>query len=42
MAPRLYIATNGMSVWYSDNLGDELQRTQTARGACIREHRCGG
>ena len=32
MAPRLYIATNGMSVWYSDSLGDELQRTQTARG----------
>jgi photosystem II stability/assembly factor-like uncharacterized protein len=32
MAPRLYIATNGLSVWYSDNLGEELQRTQTARG----------
>ena len=32
MAPRLYIATNGLSVWYSDNLGEELQRTQTAKG----------
>jgi hypothetical protein len=31
MAP-LYIATNGLSVWYSDNLGEELQRTQTAKG----------
>ena len=32
MAPRLYIATNGLSVWYSDNLGDELTRTQTSKG----------
>lgn len=32
MAPRLYIATNGLSVWYSDNLGEELTRTQTSNG----------
>ena len=32
MSPRLYVATNGLSVWYSDNLGDELQRTPTAKG----------
>ncbi len=32
MAPRLYIATNGLSVWYSDNLGDELHRTHTDAG----------
>ena len=32
MVPRLYIATNGLSVWYSDNLGDELTRTQTSKG----------
>jgi photosystem II stability/assembly factor-like uncharacterized protein len=32
MAPRLYIATNGLSIWYSDNLGEELIRTQTSKG----------
>jgi photosystem II stability/assembly factor-like uncharacterized protein len=32
MVSRLYIATNGLSVWYSDNLGDELHRTHTAAG----------
>jgi photosystem II stability/assembly factor-like uncharacterized protein len=29
---RLYIATNGLSVWTSDNLGEELVRTPTAKG----------
>jgi photosystem II stability/assembly factor-like uncharacterized protein len=32
MKPRLYIATNGLSVWYSDDLGESLLRTQTAAG----------
>jgi photosystem II stability/assembly factor-like uncharacterized protein len=32
MAPRLYIATNGLSVWYSDDLGENLIRTQTSAG----------
>ena len=26
MAPRLYIGTAGLSVWYSDDLGETLQR----------------
>ena len=32
MKPRLYIATNGLSVWYSDDLGENLIRTKTAAG----------
>ncbi len=34
MKPRLYIATNGLSVWYSDDLGETLLRTQTEAGLC--------
>ena len=30
--PRLYIATNGLSVWTSDDLGENLIRTQTDAG----------
>jgi hypothetical protein len=30
--PRLYIATNGLSVWYSDDLGDTLVRMQSETG----------
>jgi hypothetical protein len=26
MTPRLYIGTAGLSVWYSDDLGETLQR----------------
>jgi photosystem II stability/assembly factor-like uncharacterized protein len=30
--PRLYIATNGLSVWYSDDLGETLVRMQSQTG----------
>jgi photosystem II stability/assembly factor-like uncharacterized protein len=30
--PRLYVATNGLSVWSSNDLGDTLVRTGTGRG----------
>jgi photosystem II stability/assembly factor-like uncharacterized protein len=30
--PRLYIATNGLSVWYSDDLGETLVRMQSQSG----------
>ena len=32
MAPRLYIGTAGLSVWYSDDLGETLQRFWAASG----------
>ena len=30
--PRLYIATNGPSIWYSDDLGESLVRMQSQTG----------
>ena len=32
MTPRLYIGTAGLSVWYSDDLGETLQRFWGASG----------
>ena len=32
MSPVLYVATNGLSLWYSEDLGESLLRTHTDSG----------
>jgi photosystem II stability/assembly factor-like uncharacterized protein len=38
MTPQLYIATNGLGVWYSDNLGDNLVRMNSRAGMYSGSH----
>ena len=40
MMPRLYVGTAGLSVWYSDDLGETLH-VSGARRACTRRRACG-
>lgn len=38
MKPQLYIATNGLSVWSSNDLGESLRRAQTSQGIYTGSH----
>ena len=38
MKPQLYIATNGLGVWYSDDLGENLIRMNSRMGMYSGNH----